>query len=139
MPSFKDLPGVTIHSGAKMMGISKTSKHKVDAFQAIEFFTSPELQKKINRGGRLTALADESIRRDFAADVEVLKGKNIAGALSVKPAKMIPPHEYNAVIDGRLNATVAELAMGTKDINTLLREAQEAADKAIAEAEEMKK
>jgi multiple sugar transport system substrate-binding protein len=139
MPSFSDLPGVTIHSGAKMMGISKTSKYKEDAFLAIEFFTSPEVQKKINRGGRLTALADESIRRDFAADVEVLKGKNIAGALSVKPAKMIPPHEYNAVIDGKLNATVADLAKGTKDINTLLREAQEAADKAIAEAEAMKK
>jgi multiple sugar transport system substrate-binding protein len=139
MPSFQELPGVTIHPGAKMIGISKTSKHKEDAYLAIQFFTSPEVQKKINRGGRLTALADESIRKDFGADVEVLKGKNLAGALKVKPAKMIPPHAYNALIDGKLNAVVPDLAKGTKDINTLLREAQEAADKAIAEAEAAKK
>jgi multiple sugar transport system substrate-binding protein len=69
----------------------------------------------------------------------VLKGKNIQGALKVKPAKMIPPHEYNAMIDGALNAVVPDLAKGTKDINTLLREAQETADKAIAEAEAKKK
>jgi multiple sugar transport system substrate-binding protein len=139
MPSFEDLPGVTIHPGAKMMGISKTSKHKEDAYLAIQFFTSPEVQKKINRGGRLTALADETIRKDFGADMEVLKGKNIQGALAVKPAKMIPPHEYNAIIDGLFNGTAAGLATGSKDINTLLREAQEAADKAIAEAEAAKK
>ncbi|MDF2713861.1 MAG: family 1 extracellular solute-binding protein [Paenibacillus sp.] len=139
MPSFKDLPGVTIHPGAKMMGISKTSKHKEDAYLAIQLFTSPEVQKKINRGARLTALADENIRKDFGADLEVLKGKNIQGALKIKPAKMIPPHEYNAIIDNSFNVTAVDLAKGTKDINTLLREAQEAADKAIAEAEAAKK
>ncbi|MDF2720833.1 MAG: family 1 extracellular solute-binding protein [Paenibacillus sp.] len=140
MPGFKDLPSVTIHPGAKMMGVSKTSKHKEDAYLAVQYWaSSPEVQKKINRGGRLTALADESIRKDFGADVEVLKGKNIQGALKVKPAKMIPPHEYNAMIDGALNAVVPDLAKGTKDINTLLREAQETADKAIAEAEAKKK
>ncbi|RKN83983.1 extracellular solute-binding protein [Paenibacillus ginsengarvi] len=139
MPSFQDLPGVTIHPGAKMMGISKTSKHKEDAYLAIQFFTSPAVQSQINRGGRLTALADENIRKDFAAGVDVLKGKNVQGALKVKPAKMIPPHAYNATIDNFFNATAADLAKGTKDINTLLREAQEAADKAIAEAEAAKK
>lgn len=138
MPSFKDLPNTTIHPGAKMMGISKSSKHKDDAYLVIQFFTSPEIQQKINRGGRLTALADENIRKDFAADVAVYKGKNIQGALKVKPAKMIPPHEHNVTVDGKLNAVVADLAKGTKDINTLLREAQEAADKAIAEAEAAK-
>lgn len=139
MPVFKDLPGVTVHPGAKMMGVSKTSKHKEDAYLAIQFFTSPEVQKKINRGGRLTALADENIRADFAADVEVLKGKNIKGALKVKPAKMAPLNEYDSLINGALNKVVPDLAKGTKDINTLLREAQEAADKAIAEEDAKKK
>lgn len=138
MPSFRDLPGVTIHPGAKMMGISKSSKHKEDAFLALEYFVSPEVQARINRKARLTVLDDENIRKDFGADVEVLNGKNIAGALNVRPAKMIPPHEYNAVIDGRFNALAAELAKGSKDINTLLMEAQEAADKLITEAEAAK-
>lgn len=138
VPSFEDLPGVTIHSGAKLMGISKTSKHLEDAFLAIEYWTSPEVQSNINRGGRLTVLADENIRKDFGADIELLRGKNIQGALQVKPAMMIPPHEYNAMIGNALDAVRADLALGTKDINTLLREAQEAADQAIAAAEQAK-
>ncbi|MBD2865489.1 ABC transporter substrate-binding protein [Paenibacillus oceani] len=139
VPSFQDLPGVTIHPGAKMMGISKTSKHKEDAYLAIQFFTSPEVQQKMNRKGRLTVLADESIRQQFGADVEVLKGKNVAGALKVKPAKMIPPHKYNSLVDSKLNAVVADLAKGTKDINTLLREAEETANKEIEQAESVRK
>lgn len=139
VPSFRDLPGVTIHPGAKMMGISKSSKYKEDAFLAIEFFVSEEVQRNINRGARLTALADNSIRQEFGTDVPVLKGKNVAAALRVTPAKMIPPHEYNAVIDGRLNALVADMVKENADINTLLRRAQEEADQAIMEAEAAKK
>jgi multiple sugar transport system substrate-binding protein len=130
-PSFKDLPGVTIDPGAKMMGISKTSKHKEDDFKVIQFFASPEVQATINRRGRFTALADEKIRNDFGAEMDVLKGKNIQGVLKVKPAKMAPPHPYTAIVTGKINGMAKDLALGTKDINTILREAQESSDQAI--------
>ncbi|ULL15949.1 extracellular solute-binding protein [Paenibacillus sp. H1-7] len=130
-PAFKDKPGVTIDPGAQMMVISKTSKNKEAAFDAIQLFTTPEVQKILNRSSRLTVLADESIRKDFLADLPLTKDKNIQGALKIKPAKMAPPNPYHVIVAGKVNAVVTNLATGAKDINTILRETQEDADKAI--------
>lgn len=130
-PAFKDKPGITIDPGAQLMIVSKTSKNKEEAFRAIQFFASPEVQSIMNRTSRLTVLADEAIKKDFLSELELTKGKNIQGALSIKPAKMAPPNPYSVIVAGKLNAAVNDLASGAKDVNTLLREVQEDADKAI--------
>ncbi|WP_282942512.1 extracellular solute-binding protein [Paenibacillus sp. RC67] len=130
-PAFKDKPGITIDPGAQMMVISKTSKHKEEAFQVIQLLTSPEVQNILNRSSRLTALADEGIRKDFLADLPLTKGKNIQGTLKIKPAKMAPPNPYHVLVAGKINGVVTNLATGAKDVNTVLRETQEDADKAI--------
>lgn len=138
-PAFKEKPGVTIDPGAQMMVISKTSKHKEEAFQVIQLFTSPEVQNILNRSSRLTALADEGIRKDFLADLPLTKGKNIQGALKIKPAKMAPPNPYHVLVAGKINGVVNNLATGAKDVNTVLRETQEDADKAIEQELNKKK
>ncbi|WP_284645401.1 ABC transporter substrate-binding protein [Paenibacillus silviterrae] len=139
-PMLTELPGLTIDPGAKLLGVSNTSQHKEEAFEVIQFLTtSPEVQSRINRRARLTALADETIRSQFGADMEVLKGKNVQAALKVKPAKMIPPNIHTITAAGGLNGVLKDLALGTKDINTLLREAQEAADKKIEQDMKAKK
>ncbi|WP_028552066.1 ABC transporter substrate-binding protein [Paenibacillus sp. UNC451MF] len=130
-PSYKDNPGVTIDHGAQMMVVSKSSKIKEEAFQAVQLFASPEVQTILNKKSRLTVLNDESIKKDFLADVEVAKGKNIQGALKVKSAKMAPPNPYHVIVAGKINAAAETFVNGTKDVNTLLRETQEEADKAI--------
>ncbi|GAA3400164.1 ABC transporter substrate-binding protein [Paenibacillus hodogayensis] len=130
-PAFKDLPNTTIDGGPKMIGISKTSKHKDDAFKVLQLLVSPEVQSVINRKGRLTALADENIRKDFASDLPILKGKNVQAALKVKQAKMAPSNPYTAIVVSKFNGVAKDLALRTKDINTILREVQEASDKAI--------
>lgn len=132
-PTFRDIPGVTIDPGAQLMVVSKTSKYKEEAFQAIQFFASPEVQTIMNRFSRLTALADENIRKDFLVDLEITKGKNIQGALQIKPAKMVTPNPYHVLVASRLNASINEIVSSGKDINTVMREVQEAADKAIQE------
>ncbi|WP_028551576.1 ABC transporter substrate-binding protein [Paenibacillus sp. UNC451MF] len=138
-PSFTDKPGITIDPGAQMMVISKTSQHKEEAFAAIQLFASPEVQNILNRSSRLTALADESIRKDFLADLPLTKGKNIQGALKIKPAKMAPPNPYHVLVAGKINGVVTNLATGAKDVNTVLRETQEDADKAIEQELNKKK
>ncbi|CAG7648644.1 Putative ABC transporter substrate-binding protein YesO [Paenibacillus solanacearum] len=130
-PAFKDKPGLTIDHGAQMMVVSKSSQHKEEAFQAIQLFASPAVQNIMNRKSRLTVLADESLTKQFLADVEVTKGKNIQGALKVKSAKMAPPNPYHVIVAGKVNAAAETFATGAKDINTVLRETQEEADKAI--------
>lgn len=131
-PTFKDNPGVTIDPGAQFALVTKSSKHKEEAFKAVQFFASPEVQTIMNRTSRLTVLADEAIKKDLLADVPAAKGKNIQGALKVKTAKMVPPSPYNLVVAGKINPMVNDFIAG-KDINTMLREVQESADKAIAE------
>jgi multiple sugar transport system substrate-binding protein len=130
-PTFKDKPGITVDHGAQMMIVSKSSKHKEEAFQAIQLFTSPEVQSILNRKSRLTVLADESLTKDFLADVEMMKGKNIQGALKVKSAKMVPPNPYTVIVAGKLNAAVNQMISGKKDLNTIIRETQEEAEKAV--------
>ncbi|MEF3303908.1 ABC transporter substrate-binding protein [Paenibacillus sp. GYB003] len=132
-PTFRDNPGITIDPGAQLMIVTKTSKHKEEAFKVIEFLTSPDVQTILNKKSRLTALADESIRKDFLSELPLAKGKNIQGALKVKPAKMAPPNPYHVAVAGKVNALADVIVAGTKDINTMLRETQESADKAIAE------
>ncbi|GAA4849170.1 hypothetical protein GCM10023310_29400 [Paenibacillus vulneris] len=138
-PAFQDKPGVTIDPGAQMMVVSKTSKHKEEAFEVIQFLASPEVQMILNRSSRLTVLADESIRKDFLADLPLTKGKNIQGALAIKPAKMAPPNPYHVLVAGKINGVVSNLASGAKDVNTILRETQEDADKAIEQEVNKKK
>jgi len=138
-PAFQDKPGVTIDPGAQMMVVSKTSKHKEEAFEVIQFLASPEVQMILNRSSRLTVLADESIRKDFLADLPLTKGKNIQGALAIKPAKMAPPNPYHVLVAGKINGVVSSLASGAKDVNTILRETQEDVDKAIEQEVNKKK
>lgn len=132
-PAFKDMPGITIDHGAQMMIVSKASKHKEEAFQAVQFFASPEVQTILNKRSRLTVLNDESMIKDFLSEVDVMKGKNIQGALKVKSAKMAPPNPYHVIVAGKINAAAETFVTGLKDINTLLRETQEESDKAIEE------
>lgn len=131
-PTYKDIPGVTNDPGAQLMFVTRSSKHKEEAFKVIEFFVSVDVQTIMNRKSRLTVLADESIRKDFLADVPLTKGKNIQGALKVKPAKMVSPNPYHVLVAGKVNALADEIVAG-KDLNTMLRETQESSDKAIAE------
>ncbi|MDF2723062.1 MAG: family 1 extracellular solute-binding protein [Paenibacillus sp.] len=132
-PTFKDNPGVTIDPGAQFLMMTKTSKHKDDAYKVIEYITSPEVQTILNRTSRLTGLADEAIRKDLLADVPAAKGKNIQGALKVKPQKMVPHSPYTVLVAGKINSTIPADLVAGKDINTILREVQEASDKTIAE------
>lgn len=132
-PAFKDMPGITIDHGAQMMIVSKASKHKEEAFQAVQFFASPEVQTILNKRSRLTVLNDESMIKDFLSEVDVMKGKNIQGALKVKSAKMAPPNPYHVIVAGKINAAAETFVTGLKDTNTLLRETQEESDKAIEE------
>ncbi|GAA3413466.1 ABC transporter substrate-binding protein [Paenibacillus hodogayensis] len=138
-PAFKDKPGFTIDHGAQMMIVSKASKHKEEAFQAIEFFASTEVQSILNKRSRLTVLNDESLIKDFLSEVEVMKGKNIQGALKVKSVKMAPPNPYHVIVAGKINAAAETFVTGLKDVNTLLRETQEESDKAIEEEMAKKK
>ncbi|MDB5083300.1 MAG: hypothetical protein JWN30_186 [Bacilli bacterium] len=133
-PSNKQKPGIGMDPGAQLLLVSKASQHKDAAFQVASFFASEQVQSILNKNGRLTILNNPDIKKDFDANLSVMQGKNLKGALSMTPAVPIKPTKYDAIVVNTMNGLSKELATGSKDINTILQDAQDAADKGIATA-----
>jgi multiple sugar transport system substrate-binding protein len=132
MPSFDDKPGVGFKADAHMLMMSNTSKHKDQAFQVIAYLTSSvESQTLISHNARLSGLTDSKIRQQFGAEVPALKGKNLENALKLKPAENVAPTEFDSLVNKQLSAAKDKIIFDHVDVNTALRQAQEAADQAI--------
>jgi hypothetical protein len=61
-----------------------------------------------------------------------LKGKNLKPLLNYKAASTTPNSTYATLARDQINPAMNKVIDGKADINTALREAEEAADKAIA-------
>jgi multiple sugar transport system substrate-binding protein len=131
-PAFKENPGKDRGARVKSLAISSTSTHKEEAFQLILYLTGEEHQLEISREGSLSSLNDPKMKDEFGKAVESLKGKNVKGVLKNPPADSVPPNKYEDLVNGELNKIVGKVLGGTIDINSALRQAEEAANKAIA-------
>ncbi|WP_282942909.1 extracellular solute-binding protein [Paenibacillus sp. RC67] len=111
--------------------LNKQSKYKNEAFQVMSIFTSDEVQAELSKSGKISALAKSDFQTQYGTNVPYLKGKNISGIFKSKTRKINDPlTEYDALVRSALDAGAKELAAG-KDVNTVLREAEEKANKAI--------
>lgn len=90
----------------------------------------------MNRGTRLTVLNNAELRSEFAMDTKLYEGKNLQGVFKVKPAPLPEATPYDVKLYSFLGEGIKSMINEGKDINTVLREANEKADKHI---EEMKK
>jgi multiple sugar transport system substrate-binding protein len=73
------------------------------------------------------------VNKNYGSELSTLKGKHLDAIFKSKSAKLVYPSEYNEVVQPTLVAAFKDVILNGKDINTALREAQDAADKAIAE------
>jgi multiple sugar transport system substrate-binding protein len=138
MPSFQEAPGVGFRSLSHDLAISSTSQHKEDAFKVIQLLTSDEVQMAITkRGNRFPALDDQKLKDAYGVDNTILKGKNMPAIFKTKNAKNPKPTLYDDLTVGELNNAFSKVRDGKADINTALREAEEAANLKIA-AEKVK-
>ena len=87
----------------------------------------------LTQNGRLTALNDVEVMKQFGAAFPSLKDKNMAAVYKYAPSPSPTPHIADRKVQEVIRAMRKEMAINKKDINTVLREAQEKADKAIAE------
>ncbi|CAG7650383.1 hypothetical protein PAESOLCIP111_06066 [Paenibacillus solanacearum] len=132
-PTFEDRKGKGRHTLANMLIITKGSKHKEQAMQVIQHLVSKESQLYMARFSRIPALSDPEIEKVFGSENPKLKTKNTA-ALFKNPSSPTPtPNKYDKEVQELIRGMRAELALKKKDINTVLRETQEAADKKVAE------
>lgn len=114
-------PAISVHS----MFVSKSSKHKDQAMQVIDTFTSEEVQTWLSRQGKGSTLKSDAIKAAFGADVPLLKEKNVAGVFKSQSAGMPAVHQLETTASGITQKLFNEYLKGNLDLNSALRQANE--------------
>ncbi|RKN86108.1 ABC transporter substrate-binding protein [Paenibacillus ginsengarvi] len=137
-PQLPNNPGVGASTYPTYLYVTKTSKYKEDAFDAIAYLTTDEFQTGMAKKGMLPILKDKSKGlSEFGKDNPLLKNKNVKALIPDKyaPSALISTEIVTAQSPG--NAAFFEayqnVVLGTKDANTALREAGEKYDAKLAE------
>ena len=132
-PTFDDSAGKGRHAIAGGLVISKTSKHKDQAMLVLQMMASREEQILLSSNAKVTIMNDDGVKKAFGTAIPALKDKNTA-AIFKYPASATPPANIaDKEVQAIIRAMRKDIAIDKKDINTVLREAQEKADKKIAE------
>ncbi|CAG7626662.1 ABC transporter substrate-binding protein [Paenibacillus allorhizosphaerae] len=137
MPTFKEAPGVGPQNYSTFMNISSTSKYKDQAFEILMALTSDEYQMNISKSGTLPIVRTPEVIKAFGQTADAASGRNFRGknVSAFFPQKRPTPSfvtKYDDAIAKRMNTAFADMAAGTKDAVTALREAQETASKDVA-------
>jgi multiple sugar transport system substrate-binding protein len=124
----KTAPGL---AGGKALLIANTSEHKEDAFQVIASVLSDDVQKEFNRRGNLSPLTSKEVQAEFGK-LPYLKGKNVMSVFKQKPG-WYAVTEYDDYVKKVAFNHSMDLYKGTKDVNTVIREADDEMTKIIEE------
>lgn len=135
VPNFEDQLGKTREAQVHSLILTKQSKYKDEAFQVMSFLLSDESQRNIARNGRVPAIINKDLEKEYGADVGVLKGKKIQNIFVGEPLQDHYIHEYEGDVSKYVTQANVDLANGM-DVNTAIRKASEAIDK---EVERLKK
>lgn len=133
-PTFKEAPATDTGRNYQLYVITSTSKVKDEAFEVISYLMSDEVQMALSRDGYITSLNNKGIQNALAADVAVLKNKNLASLFKYDKAGayVVSPY-FIGNVPSLLNNAFVKIGSGQQDINTALREAEEAMNKAVQE------
>lgn len=132
-PSRKEAPLVKETDVSGLL-LSTKSKHKEEAFKVMAFLAEKESQARMARRGLIPVINDPEVTKDFGADMASLKGKNVQALLKMKSGQNPPPSQYEEIIKEVINKSMVEYLKGKLDTNTILRQAEEEANKKIEEA-----
>jgi multiple sugar transport system substrate-binding protein len=132
-PNFKEKAGIGRNVDIQSLLLSSTTKYKDEAFAVIDHLTSRDAQITLTKTGRLAAMNSPEIEKQYAADLESFKGKNIAGIFKTKPAQLYVPSDYDQTIFKVMAEATKRAGFSKEDVNTVLRELEEKANKQVAQ------
>lgn len=106
--------------------ISKSSKHPEEAFQVLMHFASEEVQTKWTRFGKMTVRNNDKIKEQNMAENPLANGKNVKSIFALKKPKAYPSAIYDlTAVSAYTRRGFTPYVQGKKDLNTVLREAEE--------------
>ncbi|WP_028548421.1 ABC transporter substrate-binding protein [Paenibacillus sp. UNC451MF] len=132
-PTFQDKPGVGAKVDAHILMVSSQTKYKDEAFEIIKFLTtSPEVQTEVAKTGRIPVQTNKEIRKHLGENYQSLKGKNLDAIFKNKMAPLPKFHVLDSSAVGKpMGDAVTAVTQNNVDINTALRQAEEAVNKNI--------
>ncbi|TNJ65834.1 extracellular solute-binding protein [Paenibacillus hemerocallicola] len=132
LPQSKEKPGIAGANKPLYFMVSKSSKHKDQAFAAVSYLmASEEVQTTLSRNGKMSVLIDDGIVKQFGTKLDILKGRNVAAVYKHKMSALPYSNRFNRLALVEMIAAGNEVLNGTQDMNTALRNAEEKANKAI--------
>lgn len=132
-PTWPDKPGVGSQQYPVYWAIPAFSKHKEQAFEVLKYLVSDEYQTELSKRGGMTVLNSPDIRKAFGQN-SPNKNKNLGAAYYNKFAPISAKTQVDKYAEDVLFKKLPDLAYGKIDINTVLRQALEEANKAIEQA-----
>jgi multiple sugar transport system substrate-binding protein len=137
-PTFPGRPEYGREIDFHLVVLTSTSQNKEAAYKVLKAIASDEAQKEMNKNVRMTILNDPALRKEFAGNMKYYADKNLAGVFKVKPAPLPMVSKYDNNIYSYLTTAAKQMVLEKKDINTALREAEEAANKYVQEQQTSK-
>ncbi|MCC2684681.1 MAG: hypothetical protein K0R75_1580 [Paenibacillaceae bacterium] len=133
-PTFADKPKVGFQANTIYYFVSNANKHAEQAFQVVTEFLTDDVQLAANKVGRPTSLANQAIRDTLGQDDKVLKTKNFKAFFYNKFAETPKPNlKLSAKVsgNGQLGKDFAAMIHDGTDVNTMLRQSEEAINQQI--------
>ncbi|GAA3405015.1 ABC transporter substrate-binding protein [Paenibacillus hodogayensis] len=132
-PSFKSAPNEGPQPSTRYYLISSTSKNREAAFAAITQFVSDDIQRELVTTGATPPLQNVDYISQLGSGIPQLKGKNVKALVPPHYGEMNVKDQYYIASRAALINAFNQVVAGQKDVNTALRDAEDAANKQIAE------
>jgi multiple sugar transport system substrate-binding protein len=132
-PTYAEAPKTSSSVYPTYFSITSQSKHREEAMLAIEVLVTEEHQAFLSRLGQVPVLQNEEIRKMLGQGSE-FKDKNWGAVFLHTPAAMPYKSKYDNEIEVIYRKQILSYAQGQVDLNTLLRNAEEEANKYLEAA-----
>ncbi|WP_169090312.1 ABC transporter substrate-binding protein [Paenibacillus sp. PL91] len=130
-PNFSDQLGKTREAQIHSLSVNSQSKHKDEAFQVIAEILSDEGQTILARNGRIPAVINPELEKEYGLDIPVLQGKSVQNVFVGEPLQEHYIHPYELEITTRLTEAAEDLAIKGLDVNSAIRKATDAINKDV--------
>lgn len=130
-PAFADMPKAGPQPAPFYYFVSKNSPNRQATFLALSELVSDESQAALARKARPPALKDKGLLEVLGTEEPLLKGKNAKALVPKQYATVVGLDKFAVQANSALLTGLYDVVAEKKDVNTALRDAEEAANKKI--------
>lgn len=131
LPYFNEAKGIGPQVYGTYWNVASISKNKDLAFEIIASMTAHDYQMRRSQAGNLPVVTTPEIIKAFDQKEGRFKGKNVNALFPTKRATPTIVSKYDDAVAKAMNKAFTDISAGKIDVNTALREAEEAAMKDI--------